>query len=90
MNVWTYWRCASCKNIIRGDNKSCPCCGAAIPNGTKYMMPDDPEVISAIDCGEIITGEDSYKKEINSMGIVEEIVPEELESNKPNWTRWAG
>lgn len=84
-NVWTYWRCTSCKNIIRGDNKTCPCCGAAIPNGVKYMMPDNPEVISAMDRGEIITGKENYEKEINSAGIVEEIVPEELESNKPNW-----
>ena len=85
MNVWTYWRCPSCRNIIREDNKSCPCCGAPIPNGVKYMMPDNPEVISAMDRGEIITGEEDYKKEVSSVGIVEEIVPEELESDKPNW-----
>lgn len=85
MNVWTYWRCGSCRNIIRGDNKSCPCCGAPIPNGVKYMMPDNPEVISAMDRGEIITGKENYKKEVSSVGIVEEIVPEELESDKPNW-----
>lgn len=85
MNVWSYWRCPSCRNIIRGDNKSCPCCGAPIPNGVKYMMPDNPEVISAMDRGEIITGKEDYKKEVSSAGIVEEIVPTELESDKPNW-----
>ena len=44
-NVWTYWKCSCCESIIRGDNRVCPGCGTPIPNGVKYLMPDNSEVM---------------------------------------------
>ena len=43
-NVWGYWECPSCKNIMRGDKRNCTGCGAPIPNNVKYIPPDDPRV----------------------------------------------
>ena len=47
MNVWSYWHCDACDNIIRGDSRTCPCCGSPIPNNVRYLMPDNPDVIKA-------------------------------------------
>lgn len=82
MNVWTYWKCSSCGSIIRGDSRECPNCGTPIPSGVKYLMPDNPEVVSAIQNGTVlIKGE----KHVDEKGIVAEVVSKEQESDKPNW-----
>ncbi|MBR0542470.1 MAG: zinc ribbon domain-containing protein [Clostridia bacterium] len=80
--VWTYWKCPSCGKIIRGDNRDCPNCGRPISADAKYLMPDNPEVVSAIADGSVlIKGE----TRVDEKGIVAEIVPDELASDKPNW-----
>ena len=79
MNVWTYWKCPSCGAIIRGDNRDCPNCATPVPAGTKYLMPDDPEVARAIENGT------AY---ITSHAMVEEAVTqvsEDKKSDKANW-----
>ena len=89
MNVWSYWHCDACGNIIRGDNRTCPCCGRPIPNNNHYLMPDDPEVIKARNQNRIIIGNpiirtaDTYT---DDDGIESDVVPDDLESYRPNWT----
>lgn len=82
MNVYTYWECPYCNSIVRGDSRSCPNCGSPIPNGTKYMMPDDPRVIKAQREGKILVGGKTHTDE---RGIVSEVVSEEKERKAPNW-----
>ena len=87
MNVWSYWHCDACGNIIRGDNRTCPCCGRPIPNGVYYLMPDNPEVIKAQSEHRIIIGNplirtadiDTYT---DDNGIESDVVSEELESDE--------
>lgn len=87
--VYSYWKCPSCQNIIRGDCRECPSCGKPIPSDVKYKMPDDPEVISALAKGTILTSASAVtrnvERSIDEKGIISEIVPEELVSEKPNW-----
>lgn len=71
-NVYGYWECPYCRNIIRGDNRECPNCGTPVPERTKYLPPDAPEVKEAIGHGRAI---DEYK----------EYVPPEKESKEANW-----
>lgn len=88
MKVYTYWKCDCCDSIIRGDSRECPVCGMPIPNGVKYLMPDDPIIQDAITSGNICTGGTTGTKpeqHIDENGIVSEIVAPELESDKPNW-----
>ena len=88
MKVWSYWRCTACDNIIRGDSRSCPSCGQPIPNDVKYLMPDNPEVMAAIAENKILIGNKSTpksEKHTDEKGVVSDIVPKELESDKPNW-----
>ena len=80
--VYSYWKCPSCQNIIRGDCRECPSCGKPIPSDVKYKMPDDPEVISALAKGTILTSASAVtrnvERSIDEKGIISEIVPEEL------------
>ena len=88
MKVWSYWRCTACDNIIRGDSRSCPSCGQPIPNDVKYLMPDNPEVMAAIAENKVLIGNKSTpksEKHTDEKGVVSDIVPKELESDKPNW-----
>lgn len=88
MNVWSYWYCEACDNIIRGDGRTCPCCGRPIPTDVRYLMPDNPDVIKAQAEHRILIGNsitrtaDTYT---DNNGIDSEIVPTELESDDPNW-----
>ena len=34
-HVWTYWKCATCSSIIRGDSRTCPNCGTPISENDK-------------------------------------------------------
>lgn len=81
-NVYTYWRCDSCNTIIRGDLRECPNCGAPIPNGVKYLMPDNPTVIAAMKSGKICTVGRTHTDE---KGIVAEVVEHNDERHSPNW-----
>ncbi len=81
MNVWTYWKCPSCGAIVRGDNRDCPNCATPVPAGTKYLMPDDPEVAKAIAEGKVYIT--SHEK-VEQGGAVAK-VSEEKKSNKANW-----
>ena len=41
-HVWGYWDCPYCDTKgIRGDNKSCPNCGAPVLPGTKFYLKND-------------------------------------------------
>lgn len=82
MNVYTYWECPYCTSIIRGDSRNCPNCGSPIPNGTKYMMPDDPRVRKAQREGKILVGGNTHTDE---KGIVSEVVSKKDERSVPNW-----
>lgn len=89
MNVWSYWRCKACGNIIRGDSRTCPCCGSPIPNNNHYLMPDDPEVIKAQAKHRILIGNPIIRTAetyTDNDGIEADIVPDDLESYRPNWT----
>lgn len=88
MNVWSYWHCDACGNIIRGDSRTCPCCGSPIPNNNHYLMPDDPDVIKAQAEHRILIGNPiirTYEPYIDDDGIEADVVPTELESDDPNW-----
>ena len=88
MNVWSYWHCDACGNIIRGDSRTCPCCGSPIPNKNHYLMPDDPEVIAARNQNKIIIGNPiirTYDTYTDDDGIEADIVLDDLESYRPNW-----
>ena len=37
-NVWGYWKCPSCGEIVRADNKLCTSCSMPIPKGCKFFM----------------------------------------------------
>ncbi|MCR5120731.1 MAG: zinc ribbon domain-containing protein [Lachnospiraceae bacterium] len=79
MNVWTYWKCPSCGAIIRGDNRDCPNCATPVPAGTKYLMPDNPEVARAIENGTAyITSHEMVQDAVTQ-------VSEEKKSDKANW-----
>lgn len=88
MNVWSYWHCDACGNIIRGDSRTCPCCGRPIPNDVHYLMPDNPEVIAARNQNKIIIGNPIIRtaETYTDNGIESDVVPDELESYRPNWT----
>lgn len=79
MNVWSYWKCPSCLQIVRGDCKTCPHCSTKIPASVKYLMPDNPEVIAAVNAGTVLTADSKVVKK------VQETVPDELVSTKANW-----
>lgn len=81
--VYTYWNCDSCGAIIRGDKRECPNCGCPIPNNVKYMMPDDPRVVKAMNDGTILTGD--KKINIDEKGIKSEIVEDKDKRDNPNW-----
>lgn len=81
-NVWTYWKCSACGGIVRGDNRECPNCSKPIPSGCKYLMPNDPVVKQAIADGTILVKGETH---VDEKGVISEVVPEELESDKPNW-----
>lgn len=88
MNVWSYWHCEACDNIIRGDSRTCPCCGRPIPNDVHYLMPDNPEVIVARNQNKIIIGNPIIRTAgtyTDDDGIESDVVSEELESDDPNW-----
>lgn len=88
MNVWSYWHCDACGNIIRGDSRTCPCCGRPIPNKNHYLMPDNPDVIKAQAEHRILIGNPIIRTAETYMdddGIEADVVPEELESYRPNW-----
>ena len=80
--VWTYWRCESCGSIIRGDCRSCPNCSEPIPNGVKYLMPNNPIVRKAIADGTIKTNANIH---VDEKGIVAEVVAKEEERTEANW-----
>lgn len=81
-NVYTYWECSSCGHLMRGDVRECPNCGAPIPNGVKYLMPDNPKVVSAMASGQIHTSGPTHKDE---KGIISEVVDKKDERFDPNW-----
>lgn len=89
MKVYSYWKCPSCQNIIKGECRECPSCGQPIPSDVKYMMPNNSEVISALASGSVLTSGSAVtrvtKQHVDEKGIVSEIVPDELASDKPNW-----
>lgn len=88
MNVWSYWHCDACGNIIRGDSRTCPCCGSPIPNNNHYLMLDNPDVIAARNQNKILIGNSIIRTAetyTDDDGIESEVVPEELESYRPNW-----
>ena len=88
MNVWSYWRCEACGNIIRGDSRTCPCCGRPIPNDVRYLMPDNPDVIEARNQDRIMIGNSNTRLAAtytDDGGIESDVVAEELESDDPNW-----
>ena len=85
-NVWTYWKCSACGNIIRGDSRVCPACGTPIPNGVKYLMPNNPEVLHAKEQDKILTNGEVHSKFVNEQNIESELVDEEKISFQPNWT----
>ena len=88
MNVWSYWRCNACGNIIRGDSRTCPCCGRPIPNDVRYLMPDNPDVIAARNQNKIMIGNSSTRipsTYTDENGIKSDVVAGELESDDPNW-----
>lgn len=80
-HVYTYWECSYCKSLIRGDSRTCPNCGAPIPNDVKYLMPDNEKVIKARKEGKILIG----NTHIDEKGIVADIVEKKDERDKPNW-----
>ena len=81
MNVWTYWKCPSCGAIVRGDNRDCPNCATPVPAGTKYLMPDNPEVERAIKNGTVyITSHDKVQQ-----GQAVTQVSEDKVSKEANW-----
>ena len=82
MRVWSYWKCDYCSSIIRGDLRNCPNCGGAISNDAEYLMPDNPEVIEAINNGTILT---SGKIHTDEKGIKSEIIDEKDYKTGPNW-----
>ena len=84
MNVYTYWQCEHCQSIIRGDSRTCPNCAAAIPNNVKYMMPDDPRVITAMREGKILIGVAQITN-TDEKGIVSEVVDQKDERKDANW-----
>lgn len=77
--VWSYWECPNCQSIVRGDCRTCPNCSRNIPDSVKYLMPDNAKVMAAVDAGTVLTADNQTVKN------VEEAVPEELASDKPNW-----
>lgn len=81
-HVWTYWKCTTCSTIIRGDSRTCPNCGTPISEGTKYLMPDNAEVIKAVNDNRILIGDNIS---IDDNGVKSEVVPECLKSDNPNW-----
>lgn len=81
-NVYTYWECTSCGHLMRGDVRECPNCGAPIPNGVKYLMPDNPKIVAAMASGQIHTSGPTHKDE---KGIISEVVAKEDERFDPNW-----
>lgn len=83
MNVWTYWKCSSCRSIIRGDSRECPNCGTPIPNNVKYLMPDNPEIQQAIRNGTILVNISSTITD--EKGNITEVVSKEEERFNPNW-----
>ena len=87
MKVYTYWKCSKCNGIVRGDNRNCPACGNPIEEGTEYLMPNNPIVIEAVNNNAVLIGDNTrqLEKNIDENGITSDIVPEELESDKPNW-----
>lgn len=88
MNVWSYWHCDACGNIIRGDSRTCPCCGSPIPNDVHYLMPDSLEVIKAQAEHRILIGNPvtrTAETYTDNDSIKADVVPEELESDDPNW-----
>ena len=44
MNVWGYWKCPYCGEVVRADHKDCTKCGASIPNDVKFFMDTDKPV----------------------------------------------
>lgn len=81
-NVYGYWKCPYCKSIIRGDLRECPNCGSPIPNNIKYMPPNHPEIVKAMKDGTILT---KGRTQVDSKGIVAEVVEKEDEKFNPNW-----
>lgn len=81
-NVYTYWECSHCGHLMRGDVRECPNCGAPIPNGVKYLMPDNPKVVSAMASGRIHTSGPTH---IDEKGIISEVVDKKDERFDPNW-----
>lgn len=87
MKVFTYWECSRCRGIVRGDSKTCPACGNAIENDTKYLMPDNPIVMEAVKNNAILINNNACETEqyTDENGVSSDIVPDELVSDKPNW-----
>ena len=88
MNVWSYWHCDVCGNIIRGDSRTCPGCECPIPNNVRYLMPDNPAVLKAQAEHRILIGNsDTHTSAIytDENGIKSDIIADDLESDDPNW-----
>ena len=79
---YSYWECRSCGALLRGDVRECPNCATPIPNGVKYLMPDDPKVVAAMKDGTIVT---SGKVHISDKGIITEYAKEGDTDTRPNW-----
>ena len=48
MNVWGYWKCPYCGEVVRADHKDCTKCGTSIPNDVKFFM-DPTKPIEYVD-----------------------------------------
>ena len=48
MNVWGYWKCPYCGEVVRADHKDCTKCGTSIPNDVKFFM-DTSKPIEYVD-----------------------------------------
>ena len=82
MKAYTYWECSYCQSTIRGDSRTCPNCGAPIPNNVKYMMPNDPRVEKARREGKLLVGKATH---VDEKGVVSELVEAGKERSAPNW-----
>ncbi len=48
MNVWGYWKCPYCGEVVRADHKDCTKCGASVPNDAEFFM-DPTKPIEYVD-----------------------------------------
>lgn len=48
MNVWGYWKCPYCGEVVRADHKDCTKCGTSVPNDVRFFM-DPTKPIEYVD-----------------------------------------